>query len=35
MLGQPRDAFGRELERHALGRQQRLVLLDQRGLGLR
>ena len=29
------DALGREFQRHTLGRQQRLVLLDQRGVRLR
>ena len=34
-MRQARDAFGQKFERHPLGRQQRLVLPDQRGVGLR
>ena len=34
-LGDPLDGVGRELERHALGRHQRHVLLDQRALAAR
>ncbi len=34
-MRQARDAFGRELQRHALGGQQRLVLAHQRGVCLR
>ena len=33
--GQPGDAVGPEIQGDVLGRQQRLVLLDQRGVGLR
>ncbi|MNV91897.1 hypothetical protein D3C71_1864400 [compost metagenome] len=34
-MRQARDAFGHKLQRHAFGGQQGLVLLDQRGVGLR